>query len=71
MLPAPDVDELAGSGVEVEVPVQLRLVGFAGVPAVAALLLGGQEPLARRLVARPLHPGPYSLSAQVVVRRYW
>src|SRR5664280_1449590 len=67
VLPAADVDEFAGNGVQVEVPVQLPLVGVIGVPTVAALLLGGQEPLARRGVARPLHPGHYS----GVVRRYW
>ena len=67
VLPAADVDEFAGNGVQVEVPVQLPLVGVTGVPTVAALLLGGQEPLARRGVARPLHPGHYS----GVVRRYW
>ena len=66
-LPAADVDEFAGNGVQVEVPVQLPLVGVTGVPTVAALLLGGQEPLARRGVARPLHPGHYS----GVVRSYW
>lgn len=44
VLPAADVDEFAGNGVQVEVPVQLPLVGVTGVPTVAALLLGGQEP---------------------------
>ena len=38
VLPAADVDEFAGNGVQVEVPVQLPLVGVTGVPAVAALL---------------------------------
>ncbi|MGB8381993.1 MAG: hypothetical protein WCG47_12260 [Dermatophilaceae bacterium] len=47
VLAAADIDELAGSGVEMEVAVQLRLIRLVDVAAVAALLLGGEEPLAR------------------------
>ena len=47
-LSAADVDQLAGGGVEMEVAVQLRLVGVIDVAPVAALLLDGEEPLAVR-----------------------
>ena len=43
VLPAPDVDQGAVTGVEVEEPGQLACIGVAGVAAVAAQLIRGQE----------------------------
>jgi len=70
VLAAADVHELACSGVEMEVAVELRLVGVTGVPAVAALLLRGEKPLARRIGGHPLSLPAHSRGrAQVLVDR--
>jgi len=44
VLPAANIDQLSVGGIEVEVAVQLSPRGITGVPAVAPLLLGGEEP---------------------------
>jgi len=64
--------------VEVEVAVELGLVRLAGVPAVAALLLRGEEPLTGRpgrpRIGHPrlgMHRGQLVRSAPGLARRYW
>lgn len=72
VLAAADVHKLACGGVEVEVAVQLRLVGIVDVAAVSALMLGGEKALARPLSGRPLrvHHGQPARSAPELARRY-
>lgn len=53
-LSATNIDELAGGSVEMEISVQLRLVGVVHVAAVPALLLRGEEPLTQPQRQRPL-----------------
>ncbi len=70
VLAAPHVDQVAVGAVKVEVAVKLGLVRLAGVPAVAALLLRAEEPLAGPLAKRR-HRGQPVRSAPGVARRYW
>jgi len=74
VLAAACVDKVAVVRVEVEVAVELGLFRVAGVPAVAALLLGAEERLGGPLGERPQldrHRGQPVRSAPGPARRYW